>query len=65
MQALAAFQVVREHREELLREADRSRLVRELRAARREERLQLRGRVRATLQTLRIRSSSLAASRAR
>jgi hypothetical protein len=64
MQALAAFQVVREHREELLREADRSRLVRELRAARREERLQPRGRVRATLQTLRIRSSSLPASRA-
>ena len=62
MQALAAFQVVREHREELLREADRSRLVRELRAARREERLQPRGRVRATLQTLRTRSSSLLAN---
>jgi hypothetical protein len=64
MQALAAFQVVREHREELLREADRSRLVRELRAARREERLQPRGRVRTTLQTLRTGSASLPASRA-
>ena len=64
MQALAAFQVVREHHEKLLREADRGRLVRELRAARREERLQLRGRVRATLQTLRTGSFSLPASRA-
>ena len=64
MQALAAFQVVREHREELLREADRSRLVRELQAARREEHLQPRGRVRATLQTLRTGSFSLPASRA-
>ena len=65
MQGLAELQVVRERREELLREADRRRLVRELRAARLEERLQLRGRVRATLQTLRTRSSSLPASRAR
>jgi len=64
MQAPTASQVVREHREELLREADRLRLVRELRAARREERLQPRGRVRATLQTLRTKSSSLPASRA-
>ena len=65
MQGPAAFQVVRERREELLRGADRPRLVREVRAVRREERLQLRGRVRATLQTLRTRSSSLPASRAR
>ena len=65
MQGLAEFQVVRERREELLREADRRRLVRELRAARRQERLQLRGCVRATLQKLRTRSSSLPASRAR
>ena len=64
MQAPAAFQVVREHREELLREADRRRLVPEVRAARREEGLQPRGRVRATLQTLRTRSFSLPASRA-
>ena len=66
MQDPAEFQVVRQRREELLREADRRRLVREVRAIRREEHLQLRGRVRATLQTLRTRSShSLSASRAR
>ncbi len=64
MQDPAEFQVVRQRCEELLRESVRRRLVREVRATRREEHLPLQGRVRATLQTLRTGSFSLPASRA-
>jgi hypothetical protein len=61
MQGLAQFQMVREHREELLHEAKRRRLVRELRAMRQEERLRLRRYVGTALRALRIKSSSLSA----
>ncbi|MGI8910202.1 MAG: hypothetical protein ACR2JR_06575 [Rubrobacteraceae bacterium] len=57
--------MIREHRDELLREAERRRLVRELRTARRKEHPLLRGRVQTMFGTPRAATSSPSAGPAR
>ncbi len=65
MHGLGEFQMIREHRDELLREAERRRLVRELRASHRKEPLHLRGHVGAALRAWRRKPSTLSARPAR
>ncbi len=65
MYGLGEFQIIREHRDELLREAEKRRLIRELRASHRKQPLHLRGHVGAALRAWRRKPSSLSARQAR